>query len=322
MIPRCSVCTEAVRSSARAPRARRSMPGRAIVLLLSALVAATAGDVVEQTVHAYPQAIRLSDGRVDTVVVPAFARIARFGRVGGPNLLFENTRAERCLSAWYNPGGDRVWPWPQSSWRTLTGRAWPPPAGCDGPLVASTPEPGRLRLIGMLPSHAVRMIRDIALIDGSLHCTSRFERVAGATIDAPVAVWQVCQLPPPASIEIRAASPAAASAAAAQAGTWCEARAAGEVLSLAIDPARGGEVVLEAGVLAWRAPDGSGLALIRHGAGGPAKIWVGRAVREGEDAEPASVELEFTSVECALAPGEGTELATELRLLAVGEALP
>lgn len=312
---------ERVQGSIGAPRGHRRLPGRAILLLL-ALAAAAAGDVCEQTVYAYPQAIRLSDGKVDAVVVPAFARIARFGRVGGANLLFENVRAERCLSSWYNPGGDRLWPWPQSSWRPLAGRAWPPPAGCDGPLVASTPAPGRLRLVGMLPSHAVRMIRDVALIAGSLHSTSRFERVADAQIDAPIAVWQVCQLPPPARIEVRAASAAVAAAAARQVGAWCTAEAIGEVLSLAIDPDRGGELVLEASVLAWRAADGSGLALIRHGPGGPAKIWVGRAARAGEEVEPASAELEFTSLERALAPGEGLELVTELRLLAAGEALP
>jgi hypothetical protein len=189
-------------------------------------------------------------------------------------------------------------------------------------MTASTPAPGRVHLVGMLPSHAVRMIRDVSLVNGTLRSSSRFERVAGAKVDAPVAVWQVCQLPPPTRIEIRTASAAVASAAAIQTGAWCTAQAADEVLTLTIDPARGGDVVLEAGVLAWRAADGSGVALIRHGAGGPAKVWVGRAARDGEDAEPPSCELEFTSPERALAPGEGLDLVTELRLLAAGDALP
>lgn len=295
---------------------------RALLLLLPLCFVLAAGEVGESVVFAYPQGIRLSDGVVEAVVVPAFARVARFGRVGGVNLLFENSRAERCLSSWYNPGGDRLWPWPQSAWRPLAGRSWPPPVGCDGPLSASTPAPGRLRLVGMLPSHGIRMIRELALSGGALCSTSRFERVAGATITTPVAVWQVSQLPPPAVIEARSATPAAASAAAGLAGAWCAAQAVGAVVTLTIDPARGGEVILDASVLAWRAADGSGLALIRRGAGGPAKIWVGRAARAGEDAEPASTELEFTSPERALAPGEGIDLVTELRLLAPGEALP
>ncbi|HAT11128.1 MAG TPA: hypothetical protein DCS97_11165 [Planctomycetes bacterium] len=300
------------------------MPNRLTILLLLAFAAAgaTGGEVSEQTVFAYPQAIRISDGALDAVVVPAFARIARFGRVGGANLLFENSRAERCLSSWYNPGGDRLWPWPQASWRPLAGRAWPPPVGCDGPMTATTPAPGRVRLVGMLPSHAVRMIREVSLVDGSLRSASRFERVAGATVDAPVAVWQICQLPQPTHLEIRAASVDAANAAASQAGAWCTARTDKEVLILAIDPARGGELVLQATVLGWRAPDGSGLALIRHGVGGPAKIWVGCAARDGENAEPPSSELEFTSPERALAPGEAIDLVTELRPLAAGEPLP
>ncbi|MEK7413390.1 MAG: hypothetical protein AAB263_08740, partial [Planctomycetota bacterium] len=196
---------------------------------------------------------------------------------------------------------------------------WPQPIGTDGPLTTSTPKLGHLRLVGMLPSHGVRMIRDFTLENGALRCGTRFERVEGSLITTPVAVWQIAQVPYPVRVLARTAD---AKTAIGLAERWSQATADGEQLTLTLDPIRSGEAIFSAQVLAWRGADGSGLALIRRGSGGPAKVWVGRPPKPGEDAEPASAELELTSVERALAPGEAVELVTEMRLLESGDPLP
>ncbi len=287
-------------------------------LILLGLAAWLAAATVETTTFAMPVGLRLADGRSQAVIVPAFARLASFSRPGGPNLLFENLLAERCLASWYNPGGDRAWPWPQSSWRTVAGRGWPPPLGCDGPLSAETTSAGVVVLRGLIPAYGLRLTREFSLVDGALHVTSRLERLPGGNDPGAVAVWQITQVP---FADVVAETDEAA-AAASRAKAWRTARAEGQRLDLAADPEKGADLVFAASALAWRGADGAGLAIRRIGPGGPAKVWAGRAARLGSTLEDASVELEFTSPERRLEVGESVELTTVMTPLAAGESFP
>src|SRR4051794_41907296 len=68
---------------------------------------------IEKTAYqGWPEAYRLSNGRVEVVVVPAVGRIMRYGPVGGPNLLWENSklagRPARPGKGGANFGGEKV----------------------------------------------------------------------------------------------------------------------------------------------------------------------------------------------------------------------
>src|SRR5687767_10327386 len=103
----------------------------------------------------FPDAIRLSNGTVNLVIVPSIGgRIMRYGYVLGPNLLWTNPSAPRpdpeaaaTQPKHLNYGGDKAWPWPQDQWPLLLGRVYPPPAEADQ-------QPYTSRRIG---SHRVRL---------------------------------------------------------------------------------------------------------------------------------------------------------------------
>lgn len=64
---------------------------------------------------------------VEMVIVPDINRIVRFGRPGGPNLLWVDPEAENGPAMpWKNWGGEKLWFWPQERWPEL-GSPWPPP---------------------------------------------------------------------------------------------------------------------------------------------------------------------------------------------------
>ena len=118
---------------------------------------------------AFPDAIRLTNGTVNLIVIPSIGgRIMRYGFVGKPNVLWNNpkiTDLPANASQHFNYGGDKAWPWPQDDWPLLIGRQYPPPPECDQAAFKS-------RLIGShgvrlesppIPSHAARLVREITL---------------------------------------------------------------------------------------------------------------------------------------------------------------
>jgi hypothetical protein len=136
------------------------------------------------------------------VVVPAIARILRYGYVGGANLLWENAwLAGQGVKAgeWANFGGNKVWIWPQDDWPARTGSGWPP--ATDLPVtIAQTAEivdGTTLRLTSpVIPGFGVRTIRDIRL-DGEgtrLSITSHVERQS-SDASFRIAAWTVTQMP-------------------------------------------------------------------------------------------------------------------------------
>ena len=160
----------------------------------------------------FPDAIRLSNGTVNLVVVPSIGgRIMRYGYVGGPNLLWNNPKAvdvarERDrddppttrAAAHVNYGGDKAWPWPQDQWPLLIGRTYPPPAEADQAAYKS-------RLVGSLgvrlesppiPSHGAKIVREIRLQPSGTRVTI-VTRLQQTTADRPppeLAAWSVTQI--------------------------------------------------------------------------------------------------------------------------------
>ncbi len=153
------------------------------------------------TYNGWRDALRLSNGVVEAIVVPSVGRVMRFGFVGGPNLLWENkTVAGKPipLGEWANTGGDKVWVWPQDDWPNHMPNAWPPPAALDQ--APHDPEIIGERGVRLTSSPVIgwglRCIRTIELAAKgtqlTLTSTLRKER-DGA--DFPVAAWTVTQVP-------------------------------------------------------------------------------------------------------------------------------
>ena len=171
------------------------------------------GDVVTVRYQGWDDCWRMSNGTVDLVVVPQVGRIMRYGFIGQDNMLWENPDLPGLVSpgpgTWLNYGGDKVWPWPQDQWKSVTGRDWPPPVGVEE--VGHRVErigPRTLRLTSPeLRGYGVRIVRDISLAPtGSrVTMTSRYEAVPDRPIRNWPQVWTVSQIPPPDVAAVRIA---------------------------------------------------------------------------------------------------------------------
>lgn len=155
---------------------------------------------------------RLSDGEIEVVVVPQVGRIMRFGFVGGRNVLWEHPALPQAVPVdkdqWANPGGDKIWPWPQCQWEPMSGRSWPPPDELnDLPHAARQVNANTVRLASpVLPGWQVRVVRDISIsaIDAMVSITSWYAPTEDRAADrAWPEVWSVSQVPPPDGVCVR-----------------------------------------------------------------------------------------------------------------------
>ncbi len=144
---------------------------------------------------------RISDGRLEVVVVPAVGRILRLGRPGGPNVLWENVdlcggRTSPKAGEWANYGGDKLWPSPQT-W------GWPPDPKLDGGMHRSRAIPGGV-WIASQPSATlgVRFEREILLPGGRDEVVLRNRMVSIGPQPVEWAIWQVAQLDDPEEVLI------------------------------------------------------------------------------------------------------------------------
>lgn len=82
--------------------------------------------------HGWSGCYRMSNGFAELIYVPQVGRIMRYAEKGGQNVLWENGRlAGKSMPQgenpqWFNYGGDKLWPAPQSLWN------WPPDPILDG----------------------------------------------------------------------------------------------------------------------------------------------------------------------------------------------
>jgi len=159
--------------------------------------------------HGWPDAVRLQNGLVEAMVVPAIGRVLQFRFIGddaGP--FWENRPSHggvptRDANGWANYGGDKVWPAPQSAWTKITGRGWPPPAGFDGQSAQAEIRGGAVMLVFPADSaYGLQVRRRITLAPGRpvMTITTTFEKGSGPPVE--VAVWTITQARDPEAVQI------------------------------------------------------------------------------------------------------------------------
>jgi hypothetical protein len=279
--------------------------------------AASAGTVAYA---GFARAWRLTNDTVELVVAPDVGRIVRYGRIGGPNMLWSGvspTGGVWLVGTWRNWGGDKIWAWPQDGWPRRTGSAWPPPGdgATQGWQVASA-SAGRLCLTGpIIEGHGCRAVREIALAATGTVVTLRtsFEALDGASL-AGLAVWDVAQVPAAPEVDARLAPDATGTGVHDPAPGWDAPQRDGRHLRFRRDGTRGPKSFVDADQ--WSVAAGGDRFVLDLVSGGP-----GAACVPGECAQlygspdeerwrPAGVgpvmELEFTSRRAG--PGQAPEL--------------
>ncbi len=108
-----------------------------LAMLLAASTFAQERVTVKQAEYnGWKDALILSNGKVEAIIVPSIGRVMQFRYVGEEGVFWENPAvAGKSVNPeakeWINFGGDKPWPAPQADWPKVTPRAWPPPIGFD-----------------------------------------------------------------------------------------------------------------------------------------------------------------------------------------------
>jgi hypothetical protein len=122
---------------------------------------------VNETYKGWAGAYRLSNGRIDVVVVPQIGRIMYVGFKGGRNLLWENPNlsgqaGNKGQGEYQNFGGDKLWIAPHTSW------TMPPDPDIDGgPWEAKANEDGLTLTSAVGKKWGVQFEREITLAKGA-----------------------------------------------------------------------------------------------------------------------------------------------------------
>ncbi len=149
-------------------------------------------------------AYRLRNDFIEVVVVPALGRVMHFSRPGGENWLwagsFERRDGEWIFPhGWPNWGGDKTWLAPQSDWRALFGRSWPPDPAWghpdEGPHVAKVLPGGGLLVSGPVSTSGLQISREYHLDGPEWKTIQKVTNVSGPR--RTVAVWSVTNAPRP-----------------------------------------------------------------------------------------------------------------------------
>lgn len=177
------------------------------VMVLSAISSHAEATFAKNPYHAWNQAVTLSNGTIEVVVVPEVGRIMQMrfaGEADGPfweNRKLDGTDPDSHSSEWINFGGDKTWPAPQSEWERITGRGWPPPAGFDSQAIEAQMEEGVLVLLSKAdPHYGIEIERRIRLADQAAEMTVRttYRKKFGTAV--PVSIWVITQLKDPVAV--------------------------------------------------------------------------------------------------------------------------
>lgn len=218
------------------------------LILLPMLLVGCARQEVGPIEYQGHRAYRLSDGRVEAIVVPELRRVMHFGQVGGPNRLWVGRNINP--TGFQNFGGEKVWVWPQSQWYGGTGKDWPPPDDRAGVPGYELVEQGRdyVRLQSApLTTVPGRFIREYRIIRGS-----RLQIDTWLVPDPPQAdlsgwaIWSVVQLPRPHAIHARTEGPAESVAVQTMRGTMPTKVVASEMIWIDPAPVKHSKVGLDA----------------------------------------------------------------------------
>ena len=156
----------------------------------------------------WEDALVMSNGLVEAVIVPSIGRVMQFRFVGEAGVFWENAAlAGKPVNAasndWGNFGGDKSWPAPQSEWPKITPRAWPPPVAFDS-------MPCTVKVIGNTvelttpvdPHYGIRVVRTISLDARQpvMNIKTAYEKVEGDP--RKVGIWVITQLPEPVMVYV------------------------------------------------------------------------------------------------------------------------
>jgi hypothetical protein len=175
----------------------------------------------------------IENDAVTLAVSPRVGRIVWFGLRGGRNMLWVDPRIadaphDEDRSTYFNHGGDKVWPMVQTAWDRFLpgGKDWPPDGVIDGQPWDVLEHTDRKIVMQSRYSEAfgVRVRREIVLLEHTKTTPSNFTpplaslrgkphvRIENVLVrekdrPAPLHVWTITQVRPPASIELDVEAP-------------------------------------------------------------------------------------------------------------------
>jgi hypothetical protein len=142
-------------------------------------------------------AYRLTDGKIEAVVVPSLGRLMKLSTVGGRNLMWNSPPEKLDIGGWKNWGGDKNWPAPQHRWPEFYKGGWPPPSDWDGkPHLAQVMPGGILKTWNQPDSRlGIRITREYSISGDELVVRQIGEKVSGDRVLA--SIWNIAQIPAP-----------------------------------------------------------------------------------------------------------------------------
>lgn len=145
--------------------------------------------------------LRIANDLVEAVVVPTIGRVMQFRwATDGENVLWEDTmldghRNNNNADRWLNFGGDKIWPSPQSGWKQITGRSWPPPKAFDAlPWSAEVFGSAIVITSPVDPDFGIQTVRRITLAPSCpvMSISTIYLKVAGTPIRT--GIWVITQM--------------------------------------------------------------------------------------------------------------------------------
>lgn len=159
------------------------------------------------TYHGWTNSLRLSNERVEVVVVPQVGRIMSFRFLDGENVFWEDRsldgrRGDWESKEWVNFGGEKTWPAPEADWIKYTRRKeWRPPPAFDAWPVEARVEGGEVVMTSSIdPFYGVRTTRRLKVYFHTLHVTTSYERLHGEP--AKIGVWTIAQFREPVAVYV------------------------------------------------------------------------------------------------------------------------
>ena len=162
----------------------------------------------------WDDAVQMTNGVVDVVIVPAIGRIMAYGFCGERNMLWHDPDLEGVVVQedifdqneleWMNFGGDKVWPTEQRLFPVLNGFAWPPDPYLDAfSHHLKILNDGFEMISPVSPFCGAQVVRRIGMHPGQSRITIEQEltkvQPAQKSNDEPIplTIWNITQIPVP-----------------------------------------------------------------------------------------------------------------------------
>lgn len=165
------------------------------------------------TYHGWKDALRLTNGTVEVVVVPSLGRVMHYGFVGGTNLIWEDPAlAGKPVDAKTFPrfGGNKAWPSPQEEWPLYIGHEWPPPPEADQTVFKVSFKGRGAVILESIPlvGFGVAIVREIHLAPKGTRVTltTRLEYTGPAPAKKPLGAWSITPVAAPDTLLARLSS--------------------------------------------------------------------------------------------------------------------